>query len=444
MPDPTYGKITDEKLAQLKSRIGIEVDEANFEPVTETDAHNWKPRYTGFNHEVTPDAIRHFVEGYGDDNPLYCDGEAAAETMWQGQIAPPTFIWSMYLNPDEKSMTLGGGDEAPRYLTVEARQRLEGDPIRGTGALQSNLEYEFYNPLRPGDRLFTKRALLSVKDKSSAWGGRAVHVTWGVVSWNQRREIIHLQRGTWVRAERRERSDEKQIQPAPDPYTDEQLAEIDAAYASEVRRGSTTRYFEDVVVGEELALRVKGPLRVTDLIVFHGGFGQAFLTKAFRLGYEVRQDSPGLYSRNSLNIPDIVQRMHWDPEWAAKVGAAACYDYGALRETWLCQLVNDWAGDDSWISGLNAQHRKFNYIGDTTWLKGRVASKTQFDDRAEVLLDVWCENQRGMITSPAQATVILPSKMTGVVLPKPVVADPIDLLRSEIARLRDLDEVDGQ
>jgi hypothetical protein len=197
------------------------------------------------------------------------------------------------------------------------------------------------------------------------------------------------------------------------------------------------------VVGEELQPRVKGPLRVSDLIVFHGGFGQAFLTKAFRLGYEVRRETPGLYSRNPLNIPDIVQRMHWDPDWAAKVGAAACYDYGALRETWLCQLINDWAGDASWISSLDAQHRKFNYIGDTTWLKGRVTSKTQYDDRAEVELEVWCENQRGMITSPAVATVVLASKKTGVVLPKPAEQDPLDLLRSEIERLRQLDEAEG-
>jgi acyl dehydratase len=136
--------------------------------------------------------------------------------------------------------------------------------------------------------------------------------------------------------------------------------------------------------------------------------------------------------------------MHWDPEWAAKVGAAACYDYGALRETWLSQLVNDWAGDASWIKSLNVQHRKFNYIGDTTWLKGRVSSKTQFDDRAEVVLNVWCENQRGMITSPAEATVILPSKKTGVALPQPAEEVPLDLLRSEIARLRDQEEADGQ
>lgn len=449
MPDPDYGKITDEKLAQLRERIGVDLDPENFEPPS-ADASSWKPRPNGFNREVTADGIRHFVNGYGDDNPLYCDADYASASTWRGLIAPPTFVWSMYLPPRDEDITFGGTDEPPRVLKPGIRSMFEGDPIRGTGALQSNLEYEFFRPLRLGDQLFVKRALLAAEDKRSSWGGRAVHVTWGLVSWNQRRELVHLQRGTWVRAERksvsrdRKAGGSREVQPAAEPYTDEQLAEIDAAYASERRRGHQRLHWEDVEAGEALPERVKGPLRPTDVILWHAGFGQAFPTYAFRLAYEERMRTPGLYTPNEYNVPDIVQRMHWDIEWAKKVGAAERYDYGALRETWLCQLITDWAGDDCWIDSIDVQHRKFNYIGDTTWLRGKVAGKRKEGDRHLVDLEVRCENQRGMITSPARAVVALPSRDAGTVdLPRPRQDDPLELLRSEIDRLAKQQGIDA-
>ena len=37
---------------------------------------------------VNADAIRHFALAYGDDNPLYCDPDYAASSVWGGPIAP--------------------------------------------------------------------------------------------------------------------------------------------------------------------------------------------------------------------------------------------------------------------------------------------------------------------------------------------------------------------
>ena len=50
----------------------------------------------------------------------------------------------------------------------------------------------------------------------------------------------------------------------------------------------------------------------------------------------------------------------------------ACYDYGRMRETWLIHLCTDWMGDDAWLWKLDCQFRKFNYVGDTHWIRGRV------------------------------------------------------------------------
>ena len=57
-----------------------------------------------------------------------------------------------------------------------------------------------------------------------------------------------------AKAERdKKRKKEKETAEA---YTHEQLAEIDACYEAETRRGSETRYFEDVEIGDELGRKV--------------------------------------------------------------------------------------------------------------------------------------------------------------------------------------------
>ena len=38
---------------------------------------------------VTPDAMRNFARGYGDDNPLFITEEYGTTTRWGGQIAAP-------------------------------------------------------------------------------------------------------------------------------------------------------------------------------------------------------------------------------------------------------------------------------------------------------------------------------------------------------------------
>jgi hypothetical protein len=271
-----------------------------------------------------------------------------------------------------------------------------------------------------------------------------VHETFGVVGWNQHKDVLYLQRGTWIRAERKPvdttaglgASKRGSMQPGPEPYTDEQLAEIDDAYDAEQRRGATPLFWEDVHEGDQLPTIVKGPLRITDVILWHAGFGQAFPTHAFGLARRTRRESPGLYTKNTLNVWDIVQRMHWDADWARKVGAAACYDYGALRETFMAQALSSWSGDDGWLWKLDVQHRRFNHVGDTTWVRGHVAEKFQVGNLQAVKVDIRCENQRGEVTSPGTAVVLLPSKKDGTLeMPSPPAADALAILRGEVERL---------
>ena len=408
MTDPKsqgYGVLSDESFVAARKRIGIPT-------VLPNPPHNF---------EVTWDGSRQFAQGFGDDNPLYCDVEYGPKTRWGNLIAPPTFQYTM-------------GENVTPKPSPEVKALLKGDPWAGLGSYQARMDFEWWRPYDLGDRLYKLRAVVGVLDKRSDFGGRTGHETRSMPYTNQRGEPVMVQRGTWINAERHTSKKRKKETETAEPYTEEQLAEIDACYESETRRGAEPRYFEDVEVGEALPRMVKGPLTTTNVVIWHAGWGMQLTPPGnFRLAYKVRKKAPGLYPPNPLNIPDTVQRLHWEPERAQELGLPTSYDYGGQRETWLCHLVTDWMGDEGWLWKLYCEHRRFNFMGDTTWLSGEVVEKRQEDGRNEVHLEIRCENQRGVVTSPGRAVVLLPTRDRPVVLPEPP-ADSLDgLLEADVA-----------
>ncbi|MGE0307387.1 MAG: MaoC family dehydratase N-terminal domain-containing protein [Acidimicrobiia bacterium] len=412
--DQSYGVLTDESFERSRRRIGVPIPLPNA-------PHNL---------EVSRDGLRHFAFGYGDDNPLYCDPQYAKGTRWGGLINPPAFLYTM------------GEDASPKPTPPENKAVLKGDPFAGLGSYQAVMDFEWWTPLYIGDELKCLRSQVGLADKRSDFGGRTAHVTHDFIYANGQGELHAIRRGTWVNAERHTSKERKKESDTPEPYTAEQLAEIDACYEAETRRGNVPRYFEDVEIGDVVDRKVKGPLRTTDVVVWHLGWGMQLTPPgSFRLSYLIRKKAPGLFPPNKLNIPDTVQRLHWEPERAQELGLPTSYDYGGLRETWLCHLVSDWMGDDAWLWKLECQHRRFNFIGDTTWLTGEVVDKKQTETaagvRSEVHLAIRCTNQRGVVTSPGKAVVLLPSREHGeVTLPKPPARTIDEMLAHEIERLQ--------
>jgi len=117
----------------------------------------------------------------------------------------------------------------------------------------------------------------------------------------------------------------------------------------------------------------------------------------------------------------VMQRVHWDPEFARKSGNPTTFDYGRMRETWLVHLCTDWMGDDAWLWKLDCEFRGFNYVGDTQWLRGTVVNHYVAEGgRPAVDLELRAESQRGEITAPGHATILLPSREHGPIrLPDP-------------------------
>ena len=392
--------ITDAGVESLRARIGV------------AQPHPQPPHYR-FPNE---DAFRHVAHAYGDDNPLWCDPDYAAKTRWGRPIGPPNIAGGD---------TLIGENEV-EHLDADTKALLKGDPLGGVHAYYSGSSREWWAPLHPGNRVTRRNALVGVHDKRSEFAERAVHEwTAEVFAAHDPAQVLCAQYRLMIRTDRKKAEERgKYDATVIEPYTDEQLAAIDETYAAEParRRGAEPRWWEDVEEGDEVGPIVKGPLRVTDMVCWHVGMGMGLYgVKALRLGYEQRQRVPKFFRPDDLNIPDVQQRVHWDAEWARRAGNPAIYDYGRMRETWLVHLCTDWMGDDAWLWKLDCEFRRFNYVGDTHWMRGRVVRKFLAEGgRPAVELACRGENQRGETTTPGHAMILLPSREHGPVrLPDP-------------------------
>ncbi|WP_157215406.1 FAS1-like dehydratase domain-containing protein [Flavisphingomonas formosensis] len=387
-------RITDESVELMRRRIGFP------NPTLRTGAID-EP----WNISCTDDAVRRFSICIGDDNPLFCRPDYARRTRWGGVIAPPAFEKSMGLNRN------------PEMDIEEARATSKA--LRGIQLFHSGGENFYYAPIMEGTTLHRSRWVANVEDKKSEFSGRSVIVTNGLCLWDQKDRVLVDGVDWFIHAERRRKSEktDKYVRDEPARYTDEQLAEIEAAYDVEYRRGADTLWFEDVVPGTVLPRMVKGPLTVTDLINLHMGAGWlVYGNWPNRLAYENRKKLRGFYSRDEYNAWDTVQRVHWDKDLAQKVGVRMMYDIGPVRQFHISNYLTNFAGDDAWIHRIRFEFRRFNYIGDITWLTGEI-SEARIDETLGPLIEVTMRgtNQRGSENIRATATILLASRSHGPV-----------------------------
>ncbi len=93
--------------------------------------------------------VRRFAEAVGDLNPLYCDEAEARKTRYGGIIAPPTFFRAFF--PKEPP------------VNVQAMTGLQR-------VLDGGSDWEFFEPIRPGDRITATSKLASLNVKSGRLG----------------------------------------------------------------------------------------------------------------------------------------------------------------------------------------------------------------------------------------------------------------------------------
>ena len=368
---PAEGKITDEAIAQAREMIGLQL----------------RPEGP-YLQDATSDTIRNFCNGIGDLNPLYRDLEHGRLSRHGSNVAHPMF---------------------PMAFGWIGRTRWG---LPGVHGFYAGNDWELFRHIRPGDRITAIERVVGIEEKQSKFSGRLVLQYVEAAYANQRGEMVARALGTCTRHERKASRDAgkyKDIKPYE--YSADEFASLDEAILKEDERirGGADRYFEDVEEGDQLPPIVRGPLSLMDTMGFLVGCGRGH-THGIVLKAAVKH--PGHFFRNpeAGGGVEYTGIGHHRESVAKEVGVPGTYDYGPQRSSWMCSLVTNWMGDSAFIKRVRTEMRRFNTMGDSTWCKGRVAKKYTKDGFGLVDLEIWGENQRGELTTPGLATVMLPSR----------------------------------
>ena len=364
------GKLTDEAFAAARALIGC------------------KLRPEQYLRDASVDSIIIFGNGIGDLNPLFRDQEYARWTRFGSLIAHPCFPWTHHW-PGRSYWGLPG--------------------VHGFGV---TIDCEFYRNVRPGDRVNIWNRVLDIKEKPSKFSGRMAMQYLESTYTNQRDEVLCRALGLTARHERkasREKGKYKEIK--THVYTPEERARIDEMVLTEASRvrGAETRYWEDVNAGDKIDEIARGPLSMSDTMAFVIASGRGAAHGAL-LRHAAKH--PKHYIRNTQAGGGIEYTGigHHREDFAREVGVPGMYDYLPQRACWFATAVTNWMGDDAVLKRLRMEARMFNCQGDTTFIGGTVVKKYVKDRCALVDIEMKGVNQRGELTSPGFATVMLPSR----------------------------------
>ncbi|MFH1651285.1 MAG: MaoC family dehydratase N-terminal domain-containing protein [Chloroflexota bacterium] len=368
--------IDDQSLAEWESRLGVELRVNNI-----------------FNQNASYEAIRNFVNGIGDVNPLYRDPEYARGTRYGALVASPAWTASVF----------------PHWV-------LQGLP--GIHADHSASDWEFLRPIYLNDRITPKCFFVGFDVKTSKFAGKTVFEYQRFEYWNQREELVSRGHNLLVRYERqtaRSKSNEGTGKydyiKIPHPWKKADLAKVDEDVLREEVRGADVRYWEDVKEGEELRPVVKGPFGMTDMVAYCVGAAPVQLAVHIAQLRAYKKHPSWAFRDPVTHAWEPVYSVHYSVPAARGVGALYAYDVGVQRHCWLVNLLTNWMGDEGWLKRCDAQYRQFVYHSDVVWLRGKVTKK-YVDDNGEYCVDVSTTgiNQREENTMPGEATVILPSR----------------------------------
>jgi hypothetical protein len=229
--------------------------------------------------------------------------------------------------------------------------------------------------------------------------------------YNQRGELVSRALGTCTRHERKAaREAGKYADIKTHEYTAEDFEKIDNAILDEEKniRGGNVRYWEEVQEGEVLPEIVRGPLSLMDTMGFLVGCGRGHTHGVI---FKNAVKHPGHFFRNPEAGGGIEYTGigHHRESTAKEVGVPGVYDYGPQRSAWMASLVTNWMGDAGFLKRIRTRMSRFNTMGDCTWARGTVTRKYIKDGYALVDIEIKGENQRGELTTPGLATVVLPS-----------------------------------
>jgi acyl dehydratase len=370
-----FPKITEAGLEELRRRIGVKI---------ERQAEPWC-------HEATRDAIRHYAHGIGDDNPLWCDPDYARRTRFGDVVALPSFLFA---TSRIVSGYVGG--------------------LSGVHAMWAGADWTWHRIVPRNEEIATEAWLKDLVEHETRFSGRAIQQIYHVKFYGREGDLL-AEADSWCFRTDRDIAREQGTKyrelkaRAPKRYAEEELAEAYRLYAEEEVRGATPRYWEDVAEGEALPRMLKGPMTVTGFIAYAQGWGGLYI-RANKLAWKQIDRHRGLGIPNRFNIPDCPERVHWEEEFALKVGAPGAYDYGPERCSWLTHHLTNWMGDEGFLRSASCKIRRHNPEGDLLFIDGVVKRKYVEGGRRLVEIEQQARNQTDELSVLGSGVVELPSR----------------------------------
>jgi len=379
----TWGIVDDEGIAEASALIGSELPP-------------WNPWIT----EVNRDAISHFAEGIGDDNPLWNDPSYATGSRWGTLLAPPTILYAVEL-------PASGGAGLP-----------------GVQLMYGGTAWTWFDWVRPGDRLDAKTVFVDQVEKSGRFAKRWVLQTTLTTYTRHDGTVVAEAVGRTARTpateQLAEQGPKKHEKRDPHRYRPDELARIEEAMLDEQQRvrGSEPRFWEDVQVGDPVGEVVRGPLTVSDLIACYAGLcGARPYGGAFARAIRYRRATGQYHISETTGAADAIGRGHLEPDAGDQVGMGGAYDIGPGRIAWGATLVTNWMGDDAFLHRLDARITSAHLVGDTAFWTGVVAEKSSTDGHHWVRVRLEAQNQLGRGIADGSAVVLLPRRAAPVELP---------------------------
>ncbi|MFI5394273.1 MAG: MaoC family dehydratase N-terminal domain-containing protein [Candidatus Binatia bacterium] len=374
-----FGKITDDAIERLKTRIGVERKGSTM--------HRHGPL------RLTRETVRRFALGSGDDNPLYLNVEYGRQSRYGAVIAPPSIIGFM--------------------------ERCNGatDGLPGCHTIWREAVYEWYRPMRMDDVLDSSTYLRAVDAIPSKFSGKAVRQDYETLIWNQDQDRVGNYKTSWHRFERSGAQRESANAGRPlAQYTREDIDKIRTDYRKEKRRGADTLWWHQVHESDDIPFVVKGPTTQVSKFAFESWGGPGGWFVGHRLAFELFDKHPGLPFINEQGIPEAPVAIHWSNERSQRIlGLPGAYEAGYERTSWIVHMLMNWIGDQGFLHRLTQRFPAFNLLGDATWCHGTVKEKFvlngPIDEKRHALrCDIWTVNQRGETTTTGEAVVLLPAR----------------------------------
>ena len=356
-------------LAEARELIGVEL------------------RRTGqqWNTEASPDAVRHFCWGIGDDNSLYTDPNYGAASQYGSALAPSCFLYTI-------------------DTTVVAPK------LRGIQWLYGGTDFEWYEPIRHRDRFTVSAKLLDAVEKEGGKAAKFIIQTGETRYTNQHGQLVCVAHGHTARTARSKANGGLSYAPREThSYSPEELSAITHSIETEELRGGTPRFWEEVEVGTTIQPMLKGPLNITDMMCWYSGGGHSYQSHRRAVMHRKRHPADGFINPET-GAQDSAARGHAEAKMAREVGMPGGYDVGPQRISWMGQHMTNWMSDAGFLRRLNVSVRRPNIFGDVSWCRADIVEK-RIDDGAYVVdLALRVENQLGEVTAKGTATIALPAR----------------------------------